>query len=161
MKPTLIHLTINGRDEHVVVDPLSRLQDVLRDELAMTSVKSGCAQGGCASCGVLVDGEVRLSCLTPVASVEGREITTLEGLHESGAIARLQERFVETYAAQCGFCTSGMLIAAVALLARNPRPSRDEIAEALAGNVCRCTGFSPIIDAIEQAAADGAGEKAA
>ena len=152
MEAKLIRLTVNGRDETVVIEPLATLQDVLRDTLELTAVKSGCAQGGCGSCSVLVDGELRLSCLTLAERVEGADLVTLEGLNETNAIVPLQQAFVENYAAQCGYCTAGMMIAAKALLDRNPAPSRDDIVEGLSGNLCRCTGFAPIVRAVQQAA---------
>ena len=152
MEDKLIRLTVNGRDEAVVIRPLATLQDVLRDNLELNAVKSGCSQGGCGSCSVLVDGELQLSCLTLAERAEGVEVTTLEGLNETNAIVPLQEAFVENYAAQCGYCTAGMVVAAKALLDRNPAPSRDEIVEGLSGNLCRCTGFAPIVRAVQQAA---------
>ena len=152
MDDKLIRLTVNGRDEAVVIRPLATLQDVLRDNLELTAVKSGCGQGGCGSCSVLVDGELRLSCLTLAERAEGAEVTTLEGLNATNAIVPLQQAFVENYAAQCGYCTAGMVMAAKALLDRNPSPSRDEIVEGLSGNLCRCTGFAPIVRAVQQAA---------
>ena len=152
MEDRLIRLTVNGRDEAVVIRPLATLQDVLRDNLELNAVKSGCSQGGCGSCSVLVDGELQLSCLTLAERAEGAEVTTLEGLNETNAIVPLQEAFVENYAAQCGYCTAGMVVAAKALLDRNPAPSRDEIVEGLSGNLCRCTGFAPIVRAVQQAA---------
>ncbi len=152
MEDKLIRLTVNGRDEAVVIRPLATLQDVLRDNLELNAVKSGCSQGGCGSCSVLVDGELQLSCLTLAERAEGAEVTTLEGLNETNAIVPLQEAFVENYAAQCGYCTAGMVVAAKALLDRNPTPSRDEIVEGLSGNLCRCTGFAPIVRAVQQAA---------
>ncbi len=152
MDDKLIRLTVNGRDEAVVIRPLATLQDVLRDNLELNAVKSGCSQGGCGSCSVLVDGELQLSCLTLAERAEGAEVTTLEGLNETNAIVPLQEAFVENYAAQCGYCTAGMVVAAKALLDRNPAPSRDEIVEGLSGNLCRCTGFAPIVRAVQQAA---------
>ena len=152
MEDKLIRLTVNGRDEAVVIRPLATLQDVLRDNLELNAVKSGCSQGGCGSCSVLVDGELQLSCLTLAERAVGAEVTTLEGLNETNAIVPLQEAFVENYAAQCGYCTAGMVVAAKALLDRNPAPSRDEIVEGLSGNLCRCTGFAPIVRAVQQAA---------
>ena len=152
MEDKLIRLTVNGRDEAVVIQPLATLQDVLRDSLQLNAVKSGCGQGGCGSCSVLVDGELHLSCLTLAERAEGAEVTTLEGLNETNAIVPLQQAFVENYAAQCGYCTAGMVMAAKALLDRNPAPSRDEIVEGLSGNLCRCTGFAPIVRAVQQAA---------
>ena len=160
MKDKLIRLTVNGRDEAVIIEPLATLQDVLRDNLQLNAVKSGCGQGGCGSCSVLVDGELRLSCLTLAERVEGAEVTTLEGLNETNAIVPLQQAFVENYAAQCGYCTAGMVMAAKALLDRNPAPSRDDIVEGLAGNLCRCTGFAPIVRAVQQAARTLSGKEA-
>ena len=157
MASTIVNFKINGRDEAVVVDRLKTLQHVLRDQLDYTSVKDGCSQGGCGSCSVIVDGELRLSCLTPVQEVGGSEVTTLEGLNQSNSIASLQQKFVEKFAAQCGFCTPGMMVAIKALLDRNPNPSRDEITEALAGNICRCTGYLPIIEAVEGVVAEMSG----
>lgn len=152
MEAKLVRLTVNGREENLVIEPLTTLQDALRDKLELTAVKSGCSQGGCGSCSVLIDGELRLSCLTLAESAEGADIATLEGLNETNAIVPLQEAFITNYAAQCGYCTSGMITAAKALLDSNPSPSRNEIVEALSGNLCRCTGFGPIVDAIQQAA---------
>ena len=152
MAAKLIRLAVNGRDETLVIEPFATLQDVLRDTLELTAIKSGCAQGGCGSCAVLVDGELRLSCLILAERVEGAEVVTLEGLNESNAIVPLQQAFVENHAAQCGYCTAGMIIAAKALLDRNPAPSRDDIVEGLSGNLCRCTGFAPIVRAVRQAA---------
>jgi carbon-monoxide dehydrogenase small subunit len=157
MASKIINMRVNGRDEALVVDGLTTLQSVLRDKLDYTSVKDGCAQGGCGACSVIVDGEVRLSCLTPVHEVDGGEVTTLEGLNQSNSIAALQRQFIEKYAAQCGFCTPGMIVAIAALLGKNPRPSRDEIVEALSGNICRCTGYLPIIEAVEGAVAEMSG----
>ncbi len=152
MEDKLIRLTVNGRDEAVVIRPLATLQDVLRDNLELNAVKSGCSQGGCGSCSVLVDGELQLSCLTLAERAEGAEVTTLEGLNETNAIVPLQEAFVENYAAQCGYCTAGMVVAAKALLDRNPAPSRDEIVEGLSGNLRPRPGSAPIARAVQQAA---------
>ena len=156
-----IRLNVNGRDETVLVQPLATLQDVLRDTLELTAVKSGCAQGGCGSCSVLIDGQLRLSCLTTAERLEGAEVVTLEGLDASGAAATLQRAFVENHAAQCGYCTAGMIVAAKALLDHNPAPTRDDIVEGLSGNLCRCTGFAPIVRAVERAAASRANDGAA
>lgn len=152
MASKIVNMRVNGRDEELVVSALTMLQDVLRDKLDYTSVKNGCSQGGCGSCSVIIDGELRLSCLTPVQEADGCEVTTLEGLNQSNSINALQQKFVEKYAAQCGFCTPGMMVAIKALLDSNANPSRDEIGEALAGNICRCTGYLPIIEAVASAA---------
>lgn len=157
MASKIVSLTVNGQPTEIIAGALTTLQRVLRDELDYTSVKDGCSQGGCGSCSVIIDGELRLSCLTPVQEVDGSDVTTLEGLNQNNSITALQQQFVEKYAAQCGFCTPGMMIAVKALLDDNANPSRDEIAEALAGNVCRCTGYLPIIEAVQSAVAEMSG----
>jgi aerobic carbon-monoxide dehydrogenase small subunit len=139
---------LNGRPTEVMAGPLATLNHVLREQLRLTAAKAGCRQGGCGSCTVLVDGEPMLSCLLPVANVAGRAVTTLEGIDHP-----LQRVFHERFAVQCGFCAPGILMTARALLDRNPSPTREEIARELAGNVCRCTGYESIIDAIAAAAA--------
>jgi len=141
---------LNGRETEVMAQPLATLGHVLREQLGLRAAKAGCRQGGCGSCTVMVDGEAVLSCLLPVANVAGRSVSTLEGM---GGEDPLQKAFHERFAVQCGFCAPGMLMAARALLERNPSPTRDEIAEALVGNVCRCTGYQSIIDAIAEVAA--------
>src|SRR5918997_1794949 len=148
MPSEVFEFELNGRATEVMAGPLASLNHVLREQLQLKATKSGCRQGGCGSCTVLVDGEPVLSCLLPVANVAGRSVTTVEGIDDP-----LQRVFHERFAVQCGFCAPGMILAARALLDRNPSPSRDEIAEAIAGNVCRCTGYESIIDAIEAAAA--------
>jgi|TARA_B100000809_G_C14873557_1_gene436450 carbon-monoxide dehydrogenase small subunit len=157
MASKIVNLRVNGRDEELVVSSLVTLQEVLRNRLDYTSVKDGCTQGGCGSCSVIIDGELRLSCLTPVQEVDGCEVETLEGLNQSNSINALQQKFIEKYAAQCGFCTPGMMVAIKALLDKNPSPSRDEISEAIAGNICRCTGYLPIIEAVEGVVAEMSG----
>lgn len=144
---------LNGEPVAVLARPLATLQSVLREQLGMTGTKAGCRQGGCGSCTVQVDGEPTLSCLVPVEHVAERAVTTIEGLGTPEQPSPLQEAFHEGFATQCGFCTPGMITAAAALLERNPDPSREEIGEALAGNVCRCTGIAPIVAAVEDAAA--------
>jgi carbon-monoxide dehydrogenase small subunit len=145
MASEVFEFELNGRATEVMARPLATLGGVLRDQLRLTATKAGCRQGGCGSCTVLVDGEPMLSCLLPVANVAGRSVTTLEGVDDP-----LQRIFHERFAVQCGYCAPGMLMSARALLDRNPSPSRDEIAEAIAGNVCRCTGYESIIDAIAE-----------
>ncbi len=157
MASGIVSIKVNGRAEEVIAGAVTTLQDVLRNNLDYTSVKDGCSQGGCGACSVIVDGELRLSCLTLVQEVDGSEVVTLEGLNLSNSITALQQKFIEKYAAQCGFCTPGMMVAITALLDRNANPSRDEIAEALAGNICRCTGYLPIIEAVESVVAEMAG----
>jgi carbon-monoxide dehydrogenase small subunit len=143
---------LNGKTTALAAEPLTTLRTALREHLRMHATKAGCGQGGCGSCTVLVDGEPALSCLLPLALVEGQSVTTLEGVGSPSQPHPLQQAFYDHFAAQCGYCTPGMIMAAKALLDRNPRPSREEIAAALCGNLCRCTGYAPIIDAIEDAA---------
>jgi aerobic-type carbon monoxide dehydrogenase small subunit (CoxS/CutS family) len=147
-----MRLTVNGVAHDVHSPPLTILLDVLRDELAVTSPKAGCLQGGCGACTVLVDGEPRRSCLMPVAAVEGAAISTVEGLGDADELSTVQTAFHEHYAAQCGFCTSGFLMATEALVARSDgEVAREEIIEALSGHICRCTGYVKIVDAVAAA----------
>jgi aerobic carbon-monoxide dehydrogenase small subunit len=150
MPSEVFEFQLNGRPTEVMAGPLATLNGVLREQLGRRAAKAGCRQGGCGSCTVLVDGEPMLSCLLPVANVAGRAVDTVEGMEGTDP---LQEIFHERFAVQCGYCAPGILMAARALLDRNPHASRDEIAEALTGNVCRCTGYHSIIDAIAEAAA--------
>ena len=143
---------INGVEREIDAQPMKRLLDALREDLRLTGTKEGCGEGECGACSVIVDGEVINSCLTPVCQTQGAKIITVEGLARDGRLDPLQQAFLECGGAQCGICTPGMLIAARALLDTNPHPARDEIKEAIAGNLCRCTGYVKIIDAIEQAA---------
>ena len=142
-----MRLTVNGTDHDVGAPALTTLLHVLREELFITSPKAGCQQGGCGACTVLVDGEPRRSCLLPVGTVEGAEITTVEGLGTADELSGVQAAFHEHYAAQCGFCTSGFVMAAEALVG-DGELGRDEIIEALSGHVCRCTGYAKILDAV-------------
>jgi carbon-monoxide dehydrogenase small subunit len=137
---------------------MESLQSVLRDRLGQTEAKIGCEQGGCGSCTVLVDGEPVVSCLLPAEEVAGEEITTVEGLTENGELHPLQEVFFDNFAAQCGYCTPGMIMTSKALIDRNPDPSEDEVKDALSGNLCRCTGYEPIIEAVDIAAAEMHGD---
>jgi aerobic carbon-monoxide dehydrogenase small subunit len=148
MPSEVFEFELNGRTTEVMAGPLASLNHVLREQLQLKATKVGCRQGGCGSCTVMVDGEPVLSCLLPVANVQDRSVQTLEGWSEDP----LQRIFHERFAVQCGYCAPGMLMSARALLDRNPSPSRDQIAEAIAGNVCRCTGYESIIDAIAEAA---------
>jgi len=150
MASEVFEFELNGRTTEVMARPLVTLNHVLREQLGLKAAKAGCRQGGCGSCTVMVDGEPVLSCLLPVANVAGRTVSTIEGWEGADP---LQKAFHERFAVQCGFCAPGMLMSARALLERNPSPSREEIAEAIAGNVCRCTGYESIIDAIAEAAA--------
>ena len=147
-----MRLTVNGVQHDVQSPPLASLLHALREELDVTSPKAGCQQGGCGACTVLVDGEPRRSCLVPLVTVDGASITTVEGLGAPDELSLLQAAFNEHYAAQCGFCTSGFLLAATALLERKPNATREDALEALAGHVCRCTGYVKIVNAVEAAA---------
>lgn len=149
---TRLTLTVNGETREVLVPVHKTLLEVLREDLGLTGTKHGCELGECGTCTVLVDGEPVLSCLALPVELEGRAITTVEGMNHGVGLHPLQEAFVELGAAQCGYCTPGMLLTAQALLERNPQAERDEIRRALAGNLCRCTGYTKILDAVELAA---------
>jgi carbon-monoxide dehydrogenase small subunit len=151
MASRIVAFNLNGRDVEVVVRPLTTLQAVIRDQLRYTATKSGCRQGGCGTCTVLVNGEPMLSCLLPAEDIAGQKVTTLEGLSPAEGLHPIQEAFVDNYAIQCGYCSPGMILVVKALLDRNPRPTRDEIIDAMAGNICRCTGYEPIIQAAQDA----------
>jgi carbon-monoxide dehydrogenase small subunit len=144
-----MRLTVNGMEQEISSPPLTALLHVLREELEITSPKAGCQQGGCGTCTVLVDGEPRRSCLTPVVMVDGAAITTLEGLGEAEDLSPVQAAFHNRYAAQCGFCTPGMVVAATALIERKGGSvEREDVLEALGGHYCRCTGYVKIVDAV-------------
>jgi aerobic carbon-monoxide dehydrogenase small subunit len=147
-----MRLTVNGEQHELQRPPLTSLLTALREELDITSAKAGCEQGGCGACTVLVDGEARRSCLLPLAAVDGAAITTIEGLGAADDLSPVQAAFDEHYAAQCGFCTSGFVMAATALIDRTPKASREDILAALSGHVCRCTGYVKIVAAVEAAA---------
>ena len=155
MASSVVTFELGEREVEVLVAPLTTLQAVLRTQLGQTSVKDGCRQGGCGSCTVLVDGEPVLSCLLPVADVDGRRVTTLEALTPAEGLHPIQRAFLDANGFQCGYCTPGMEMLAAAFLDHHPDPSRDEIVDALSGNVCRCTGYEPIVDAIAAAAEAG------
>ncbi|MFC1902886.1 (2Fe-2S)-binding protein [Chloroflexota bacterium] len=146
-----LEFTINGKSYQVTVEPWETLAEVLRDKLDLTGTKVSCGVAECGSCTVLVDGKPTLSCSTLAVAVRGKDILTIEGLAEDG-LHPLQEAFVKLGAIQCGFCTSGMILTAKALLEEKPRPSREEVREYLAGNLCRCTGYVKIVDAVMAAA---------
>lgn len=152
-----LQFRLNGADKAVFTDEGQNLLDVLRRGVGDLTPKFGCGQGTCGTCTVLVDGEPRLSCLTLAETVEGRDITTTAGLASGPDLHPLQQAFMDGFAAQCGYCTPGMLMAAKALLDREPNPTREEVVEAISGNICRCTGYEAIIDAILAAAGMGAG----
>ena len=147
-----MRLTVNGREREVTSHGMTSLLAVLREELGVKSPKAGCQQGGCGTCTVLVDGEPRRSCLLAVAAVDGAEITTLEGLSAGDQLSPVQQAFHDSYASQCGYCTPGMVMAATALIERNPSPSREDVIEALGGHICRCTGYVKILEAVESIA---------
>ena len=147
-----IAFTLNGRSVEVDAPPGRRLLDLLRDDFGLISPKEGCSEGECGACTVLVDGRPHLSCLTAAIQVEGKEVLTAEGLSPSGQLHPIQQAFAQVGAVQCGFCTPGFLLAAYALLKENPHPSRQEVREYLSGNLCRCTGYERIIDAVLLAA---------
>lgn len=153
MAKTPVTFILNDAETALFVDPGANLNDVLRRGAGDLTTKNGCGQGTCGACTVLIDGEPYLSCLTLAETVEGRRIETTGGLAGGPDLHPLQQAFMEGFSAQCGFCTAGMLMAAKALLDKNPNPSRDDVAEAISGNLCRCTGYEPIIDAILTAAA--------
>jgi aerobic carbon-monoxide dehydrogenase small subunit len=146
-------LVVNGEPVTLDVPGMRRLLDALREDLGLTGTKEGCGEGECGACSVIVDGKVVDACLVPVCQVAGREVMTVEGLGDDGQLSPLQHAFLETGGAQCGICTPGMLMAAVAYLDDGGGPDEDAIREAIAGNLCRCTGYTKIIDAIALAAA--------
>ncbi len=152
MPAKIVSFNLNGRETEVMVQPMTTVQHLLREQLGYTATKAGCRQGGCGSCTVLVDGEPMAACLLPVENIAGKAVTTLEGITPDRGLHPLQDAFFENFATQCGYCTPGMLIVSKALLDRNPRPTREEIIDALSGNVCRCTGYEPIIQAVQNAA---------
>ena len=156
-----ITLTINGKLHTLSVEPRVVLADALRERLGLTGTKVVCGRGACGACTVLLDGHSACSCLLLAAEVEGKTITTIEGLAADGRLAPIQEAFVAADALQCGFCTSGMVISCKALLDRNPRPTRDEIRRAVSGNLCRCGTYPHVIDAVERAAGIRTAETAA
>jgi aerobic-type carbon monoxide dehydrogenase small subunit (CoxS/CutS family) len=153
MEKIRVRLKVNGEDREVLAPVHHTLLEVLREEMGLAGTKHGCELGECGTCTVLLDGKPVLSCLTLPVECAGREVTTVEGLADGGVLRPLQQAFIELGAAQCGYCTPGFLLVAERLLRENPHPSRTEIAEALAGNLCRCTGYLKIFEAVELAAA--------
>lgn len=149
-----ITLTVNGSRERATVPSNMTLLTLVREVLVLTGAKNGCAAGECGACTVLFNGEPVNACMVLAVEADGAKIVTVEGLAKDGQLDRIQARFIELTGVQCGFCTPGMLVSARALLNRNPHPSADEIKDALRGNLCRCTGYARVIEAVEQAAAD-------
>ena len=148
-------MTVNGKPVTVEIKSDELLVDVLRDRLDLIGTKIGCNEGECGACTVIMDGEAVLSCLIPAMRAQGRQITTIEGLSDGEILHPLQQAFVDYGAVQCGYCTPGFVMSAKALLDNNPHPSREEIKEAIAGNLCRCTGYVKILEAIESVANQG------
>ena len=151
MKQT-IHVTINGRLYEEDIEPRLLLSHFIRETIGLTGTHVGCVVGECGACSILLDGRVVKSCLQLAVQADGRDITTIEGLAKDGELNPLQEAFVKNYALQCGYCTPGMVITSHALLQNNPSPSDEEIRKALAGNLCMCTGYVQIVDAVKEAA---------
>ena len=151
MKKSEIGFKVNGKQQRVGVFPMARLLDVLREELQLTGTKEGCGESECGACTVVIDGRIVNSCLVPVGQVEGSEITTIEGVARDEELHAVQQAFIEHGGAQCGICTPGMVLAAVDLLERNPQPTEADIRTALAGNLCRCTGYMKIFESVTKA----------
>jgi aerobic-type carbon monoxide dehydrogenase small subunit (CoxS/CutS family) len=149
----LVRMTVNGEPATAAFAPNKTLLEVLREDLQLTGTKHGCELGECGACAVLIDGVPVLSCLTLGLACEGKSIRTIEGVAHGAELHPLQAAFADLGGSQCGYCTSGMILTALALFQHNPSPTRDEIREALSGNICRCTGYQQIVDAVEAAAA--------
>jgi len=153
MRSSLIELTVNEVEREFLVPPGTTLLNALRDQLGLTAAKRGCEQGTCGTCTCLLDGDAVMSCLVPVETVQGAQVTTLEGItRPDGSLDEVQQAFLDGFATQCGFCTAGMIMAAEALLERDPDPTREDVIRAISGNVCRCTGYESIVAAILDAA---------
>jgi carbon-monoxide dehydrogenase small subunit len=154
MNSIALSFTLNGKTIKIAVDPSTLLVDLLREDLGLTGTKVGCREGECGACTVLIDGEAYNSCLMPALKVQGRDVMTIEGLQKSdGSLDPIQQAFMEAGAAQCGFCTPGMILNAKALLSSNPNPDEHEIRKALSGVLCRCTGYRKIVEAVKNVAA--------
>ena len=152
----LLTFFVNGEEVSVAVEPTRTLLEVLRDQLSLNGAKEGCGLGECGACTVIVDGRTVNSCIMPALEAQGSKVTTVEGLlGEDGSLSPIQQAFVDNGAVQCGFCTPGMVMSAKALLDENPHPSEDEIRAGLAGNLCRCTGYTQIVKAVQAAAEEG------
>jgi carbon-monoxide dehydrogenase small subunit len=148
-----VTFTLNGAEQAEFVEAGTTLVGILRDKLGVTGTKLGCAQGTCGACSVIIDGTLKLACLVPAERLNGTHVETIEGLGANGRLHPIQRAFADGFAAQCGFCTGGMILAAKALLDRNADPDRAAVVDAISGNICRCTGYEPIIEAILAAAA--------
>jgi carbon-monoxide dehydrogenase small subunit len=144
----IIRLRVNGQEQEIMVEPRQTLLDTLRHELGLTGTKEGCGNGSCGSCTVLINGKAANSCLVFAIEVDGQDITTIEGLSHGGELHSLQQAFIDEGAIQCGFCTPGMILTAKALLEANPHPTEAQVRQAIAGNLCRCTGYDKIVRAI-------------
>jgi aerobic carbon-monoxide dehydrogenase small subunit len=153
MASRIVSLAVNDRQQEFIARPGTSLLAALRDALGLIAAKRGCAQGSCGSCTVLLDDQAVPACLVPVETVDGSSVRTLEGVAAGGELDEVQSAFLEGFATQCGFCTAGMIMTAEALLAENPNPTRADVVEAISGNVCRCTGYEPIVTAVLDAAA--------
>lgn len=151
MTEVKVDFRVNGHEHSLLIEPGLRLIDVLRDKLNLTGTKEGCGEGECGACTVIMDGKIVNSCLVMAFQAQGKEIITIEGIGQPDQLHPIQEAFLEEGAVQCGFCTPGMVLAAKALLDKNPRPTPAEIRRAMAGNLCRCTGYDQIIKAVEKA----------
>lgn len=151
----IVELCVNGAWRYVTVEPRNALLEVLRDAIGLTGTKDGCEQGTCGACTVLIDGRPMLSCLTLAVDCDGKDVRTVEGLAEGGRISAIQQAFLDQGAIQCGFCTPGMLMSITSLLEENPKPTVPEIKKALEGNLCRCTGYNAIVEAVLQASDQG------
>lgn len=150
--PRELAFTVNGKPKTVCAYQMERLLDVLRKNLALTGTKEGCGEGECGACSILVNGRLELSCLIPVGQAVGKDITTIEGVSDDPRFAALKQAFLANGAAQCGICTPGMILASIHLLSRKPSPSMEDIREGLSGNLCRCTGYLQILEAVALAA---------
>jgi carbon-monoxide dehydrogenase small subunit len=165
MSKLKIELTINGKKKEVEITTSTRLLDLIRDDLHLTGTKEGCGKGECGACTVIMNGALAASCLVLALQADGADITTIEGIGNDKCLDPIQEAFIETGAVQCGFCTPGMILAAKKLLEENPHPDEEEIKRGISGNLCRCTGYQKIVDAIKLAANrlsssdSGSGEK--
>lgn len=152
MSKRIISFVLNGEPTEAVIEDSMSLLDFIRDTLDLTGTKKGCEEGECGACTVMLDGRPVNSCMCLAAEVEGHELTTIEGIAKNGKLSVIQQKFIEKWALQCGYCTPGMIMSATALLSKNPNPTEEEIRVAIEGNLCRCTGYAKIVEAISEAA---------